>query len=486
MNIDMGKACASRALAVIGIIILSATLVSCISTDAAKDRADAIDLADDRLPDGDLSVPLAADPTDLPAGWPTEVSLDPDEAVRIAMSRDVAVRKALADIDRMRAGLAQADRAPNPMIQVAFGIPIDGMTGAPAMAALVQQLTWLWTRPHRLSAADAERQASIFSAGDAIISLDAEVRRRHAAAVNASRRAAVDRDHADSTNRLSRVLETLLEIGESSRIDLDRALVESSEARIAAEASESSARISRLDLLAAMGLPDADPDFTLVPDDVDDPDAMLLSESLIADLAATARLDVAASGCRILATEARMGLAETRRLPEVEAALAWNRNFVEREAVLPGVKMSIPILDDGSPAIAAAAADLMLANLDLLQTRRRAIAEARNARERLVQATQRRVGYDQSVLEPAARAENLAVEAFDEGVVDLTVVLLAQRRRIEAERRALQFRLDEVVARVDLLESVGGSFEIAPEPPILPELDHESPTGRLTSAGATP
>ena len=45
---------------------------------------------------------------------------------------------------------------------------------------------------------------------------------------------------------------------------------------------------------------------------------------------------------------------------------------------------------------------------------------------------------------------------------------IAQRRRIEAERRTLQFRLDEALAFVDLEVAVGGSLELAPEPPVVP------------------
>ena len=486
MSIHMNGPHASRGVAVAGTILLSTALTACISTDATRDRSDAVALANTRLDDASLPSRLNADPTAIPIGWPAVIPLDPDHAVEIAMARDAGVRQAMTSIDRARADLAQADRAPNPMVQVAIGFPIDGLSGAPAMAALAQQVTWLWTRPYRISAADAERQASIFTAGDAIIALDAEVRRRHAIAVNATLRAAVDREYADSTGRVASVIRQLLEVGEASRIDLDRMLVESSEAMVAADAAESSARLARLDLLAAMGMPEADPDFDLAGSAPGGLTNSTPSESRITELAATARLDVAASGCRVLATESRHGLAETRRLPQVEAALGWNRNFADRDALLPGARISIPIFDDGGPAIAAAEADLRKAMLQLLETRRSAIAEARHARERLSRASTRRIGYEQSVLAPAARAERLAVQAYEEGVVDLTVVLLAQRRRIEADRSFLAFQLEEVTSNIDLLESVGGSFESPPGPPTPPERDDARVAHHLTAVEATP
>ncbi|MBC02627.1 MAG: hypothetical protein CMJ34_04900 [Phycisphaerae bacterium] len=471
-------------IAVLTILLAGLAPTACISTDSSHDREEAVSTALERLDRPSLASNLDDGPEDRSFEWPPEVPLDPDTAVSIAMSRDAMVRRSLVAIDKARAGLAQADRAPNPMIELMIGFPIDGLSGAPAMGMAVQQLTWLWTRPHRLAAADADRQAAILSAGDAVISLDATVRRRHANAVNAERRAELDHEYAVSTAGFLEILEALLDVGEASRIDVDRMLVESNHARVSAEASMSTARLARLELLSAMGIPDADPDFEVIGAAADE--EPLPSEELVVDLAATGRLDVAASGFRVLAMEARHGLSETRRLPEVKAALGWNRSYMGRESLLPGGMVTVPVFDDGTPAIAGAEADLRNAALTFLEVRRKAITEARNARERLVRANARRRGYDLTILEPAARAERLARTAYEEGVIDLTVVLMAQRRRIEADRHSLTYHLEEVTANIDLLESVGGSLEVSIEPPSIPERDAERVAGHLTDVGATP
>ena len=471
---------------VVAFNILLAGLVptACISTDPTDDRREAVSTALDRLDRPQLASNLEEDPERVSDPWPPNQPLDPDAAVSIAMSRDAGVRRSLVAIDKARAELAQADRAPNPMVELMIGFPIDGLSGAPAMGMAVQQLTWLWTRPHRLAAADADRQATMLAAGRTIISLDAEVRRRHANAVNAKRRAELDHEYALSTAGFLGILEALLEVGEASRIDVDRMLVESNHARVSAEASDSTARLARIELLSAMGIPDADPEFEVVTAtaDIDG----LPSEEMIIDLAATSRLDVAAGGFRILAMEARHGLAETRRLPEVKAALGWNRNFMDRQALLPGAMVTLPLFDDGTPAIAGAEAALRDAALALIEVRRTAITEARNARERLVRASGRRQGYDQTILVPAERAESLARTAYEEGVIDLTVVLMAQRRRIEADRHSLTYHLEETTANIDLLESVGGSLDMPFQPPAERKPDEERVANRLTAAGALP
>ena len=474
-----------RIIAALNILLVGVIPTACISTDPTEDRREAVSVALDRIDRPQLASMLDETPDRPLPPWPPSSPLDADHAVSLAMSRDAEVRRSLVAIDQARAQLAQADRAPNPMIELMIGFPIDGLSGAPAMGMVVQQLTWLWTRPHRLAAADADRQAAMMTAGRAIISLDAEVRRRHAHAVNAKRRAELDREYAVSTAGFSRILDALFEVGEASRIDVDRLLVESNHALVSAEASRSTARLARLELLSAMGMPDADPEFEVAGTAPDDDDAPP-SEEMVIDLAATGRLDVAATGFRILAMEARHGLAETRRLPEVKAALGWNRNFMERQALLPAAIVTVPLFDDGTPAIAGAEADLRKAALLLLEVRRKAIAQARNARERLVRAVGRRQGYDRTILEPAARAERLARIAYEEGVTDLTVVLMAQRRRIEANRHSLAYRLEEVTAKIDLRESVGGSLETPLDPPIMSDRDEGRIADHLASVGATP
>ena len=460
---------APRCLLASGLLVATLpSLTGCIGVDATEQRGDAVALAAPRVVDADALELLQADPTGTSVDWRTSVPLDLDTAIGVAMSRDAEVRRALAEVDRVQALLAQADRAPNPVVQLALGVPIDGLSGAPGMGMLVQQLTWLWTRPHRLDAAEAHLQESILAAGQAIVELDADVRRRHATAAIATERAGLDRAYADSVSGFASIVEALFEVGEASRIDLDRTRVETSEAEVAARSSEIAARLARIELLGAMGLPRIDSRFDVVGRHREPALEEAPAESLVVELAATARLDVAGAGMKVLETEALKGLAGTKRLPEVGASLGWNRSFMDREAVLPGFTASVPILDDGTPAIAIADAELRRAVLQLLETRRTAIASARAARETLEQALVRHAGYADTVLGPARNAERLSTEAYEEGVVDLTVVLLAQRRRIEAERRTLQFRLDEALAFVDLEVAVGGSLELAPEPPVVP------------------
>ena len=442
----------------------------CISADPVEDRRRAVDLAGTRLTEPLSKRILDGSAQDPPAAWNGDTPLDADTAVEVALSRDPSIRQTLAMVDMARAELAREDRAPNPVVGLNVGIPIDGISGGPALATLAQQVTWLWTRPWRIEAADAERRAAILRAASAIVDLDARIRHRHAETIAAAELAAIDRNFADITRRSMELVRKRLQAGEASQLDLDRAVVEARKAEVAADASEITARASRVELLADIGLPSSDSDFEIVGS-LDRGSEPVPTEVLVVTLSATARLDVAARGMELLAAEARTGLARTRRLPEVSATLNWTRNVGDREALGPGGRISIPIFDDGTPGIAAAASKVREKMFALLETQRRAIGQARLVRERLLAARVQALGYRDRVLAPAVLAEERAELSYDEGVSDLTVLLLAQQRRINAERSAVGHELQVTLRRIDLARAVGGSLELEPVVPTIPSIE---------------
>lgn len=446
----------------------------CISSDPTSDRLRVDELAADRLRTGFDAEDVARDPVLQPTAWNFADPLDAETAVRVAFQRDPEIRLALARLDLARAELAQADLPPNPAIDLAVGVAIDGISGAPAVAGITQQLTWIWTRDARVDDRDAARRAKILEAAESMIALDAEVRRLHAAAVAAHAMQVLDAAHAEATRRTVETVTSIVEVGEASRVDLDRALVDAAESATAAEAARSDARRARLELLAAMGCPDGEASFEVVG--ILSSTGPVPGEARIVELASVVRLDVAAARMGVVQAEAGRRLADAARWPEIGAGAAWRRGFMDREAVVPGARITLPILDDGSTGVAAARARLDAARMHLLEVRREAIGSARATREAFVRSMRRSADYAEQVLEPAMEAERLAESAYREGVIDLTVLLLAQRRRVEVERRLVQFRLTMQVERITLQEEVGGSFEIAPIPPAVPTVEAESTT----------
>lgn len=460
------------------VIVASATVIAvgpgCISSDPAADRLRVDEIVGSRLEDRFDAEDVARSPVLPPPAWNFVDPLDVETAVRVAFQRDAKIRTTLAELDLARAELAQADLPPNPAVDLAIGVAIDGMSGAPAIAGVTQQLTWIWTRDARVDAHDAARRAAILEAAGSMIALDAEVRRLHTAVVAGDALYELDAAHAEATRRTVETVASIVEVGEASRVDLDRALVDAAESAAAATAARSDARRARLELLTAMGCPDQDPAFEAIG--TLDRNQPIPDESRIVELARSVRLDVAAARMGVVEAEAGHRLAGAARWPEVGVGAAWNRNFVDRQAVLPGARVTIPILDDGSTQVAAARARLDAARLRLLDVRRDAIGTARSTREAFVRSNRRCADYAETVLEPAMEAERLAESAYREGVIDLTVLLLAQQRRVEVERRLVEYRLASQVERITLEEAVGGSFDLDPIPPAVPGIDEASKT----------
>lgn len=465
------------ALAAVGI----AAVVSnpgCITSDATEDRAAVLSRVAERLPLVTEDA-LAADPAASPAAWSPGDSLDADRAVAIAFERDATVRRALEAINRARAELADEDRAPNPMIELNLGVPIDGNAGAPSMGMLAQQVTWLWTRPGRLEAADARRRATMFEAATALVALDAEIRRVHARAINARRLADIAAELATTASAARRLLERRFEEGESTRVEVDVAMIEANRLVLEATAAEETARERTLELLAAIGLPDADPSGIDLATDSTPPSAdQVPSESITLGLATTARFDVAAAGCLLEAARADAGLAGLERLPQVTASLMWSRNFMDREAVLPGLGVTLPIFHDGKPKIAAAAAAYRIAALDLLAIQRNAIAEARTARSRWLRSAVLANGLSTQVVAPAIESERLGEARRREGVGDEAATLSLRAVRLRSERALADQVLAAELARLDLLEAVGGDLAASPVIPFDAETGTAATSGR--------
>lgn len=445
-------------------------LAGCIAPTSATDTDEVADLGGDRVA-GVTSDALTADPARSASSWPDDGRLDADTAVLVAIERDPAIRRAIEQVAIARARLATEDRAPNPMIEFGIGVPVDGLSGAPAIAMFAQQISWLWTRGPRLDAATARHRAAILDAASAVVALDQRVRRRHAEALAADRIAGIASETAGTAATAWRLVDTRAREGEATRTETETALMIANEAAIEVPAARTAARAARVALLAAVGDPAGDPDAIVLVAGPESESPMPDDDDVIQQ-AATARYDIAAATCRLDAAGADAELAGLRRVPDVSATLMWNRNFVGREALLPGARITLPIFDDGRPAQAAAAAAWRDTALALLETRRDAIAEARLALDAWRRASGLAAGFEVSVLGPARAAESLEAAAEATGSAEPDGVLEARIRRLRAEHRVVEHRLAAELARLDLTRAVGG---VLPTPASTAEPDTSDP-----------
>ncbi len=402
-------------------------------------------------------------PFDEPSmAWDGASPLTANAALLVALQNEPELRLSLAHIAERRADLVQSELLPNPTIGFGIGIATDGMSGAPAIVQGLQALTWLWTRPDRIAIAEAGLQQSILTAASGTVNLAAKVATGHARILAAQELASLDRQNLDITVQTRSIIERRLEVGEAAALDLDRANVDVQTARTAAIASTWALEQAQLALLLDMGWPGhatswtaAEPVGVTAPQD--DRDAALCA------IAAAQRLDLAAARAAVEQELAGLSLAGTKRLPEVRFTFGWQRNFKDRHAVMPGASLTIPILDNGDPAVAKATAKLEASRLNWIDLANHIEYDVRDAGSKWRQASSESSVTEDELLPAAKDALTRSQAAYAEGVVDLTVLLRAQERHIAAQRTLVAQRLAEAESLIELRRSVGGTFDRTPD-----------------------
>ncbi|MDP7030496.1 MAG: TolC family protein [Phycisphaerales bacterium] len=436
-------------------------LAGCASLDPAPDLHRTAVLSECRV-GADVATVWEA-PVDQPStAWDGTSPLPADIALLVALQNEPEVRIALTRVAERRADLVQAGLPPNPTIGLGIGVAVDGLSGAPAVVQGLQALTWLWTRPDRIAIAQADLQHSILTAAAGAVDLAAQVAAGHARVLAAQERASLDRQNLDIAEQTRSLIERQLHVGEAAPLDVDRADVDVHSARTAVIASTRSLEQAKLALLLDMGWPAHDTSWSAaasggIAAPEQDQDAALCA------LAAAQRLDIAAARAAVQRELAELSLAGTKRLPEVQFTFGWQRNFMDRKAVMPGASLTIPIFDRGGPAMSKAVARLEASRLRWIDLANHMEYSVRNAGSTWRQAAAQRHVVELQLLPAAADALARSRAAYAEGVIDLTALLRSQERHIDAQRTLVAHRLAEAEALIELQRAVGGTFDHLPD-----------------------
>jgi outer membrane protein TolC len=238
----------------------------------------------------------------------------------------------------------------------------------------------------------------------------------------------------------------LHEAGEASQLDVNRATIDMQTGRSTVVFSTRELEQQQLALLESMGWPDHDTRWRAVDQALPFP---IGDERSLLRLAAIQRLDLTVAEQHI-------------RRQLVDFTLGWQQNFNGRDAVVPGAMISIPILDNGGPAIAKAAAQLEQARLTWIDMANQIAYEVRVNMSQWKQAAQQ-LRITQEGIIPAANAAVVQSQAaYNAGVTTLVVLLRAQEALIKAEQSLVRHQLSEAVSLVELRRAVGGTFERLP------------------------
>ena len=449
-------------------LCLSTTLAGCYTADPQSDFDQAALLAQDRTGASITLEEAWSTPVEEPSeAWDGTEPLSLETAITVALTNDPELRRQLSMVARKRAELAQASLPPNPRVVFQFGAPLDGAGGSPGMVQLLQQLTWLWTMGDRIDRQDGQLQAMILEAARTTVVRAAAVREAYAEAAYDRDIIALRRAYVETTGTTLELVTALVQAGEVPKVNQERAAIDHHAAEAALANSIRQLREEQLQLLRLMGWAGHGTGWDLASPLVQGPAEDMPEESQVVRRALEVRLDVAAAQQLVQAAEAELRLAGFTRIPEVQYRISWNRNFGDRPGLFNGSSVSLPILDTGYAHIANALAQLETANLDAAILRQDVITEARVALNTWYQAEEQLLLFDEVLVEESERVVKSSELEFKAGSVDSTELLLSQQQMIRQQLEMLAHKRQSTLAWIAVQTSVGGSFDIPLERPVV-------------------
>lgn len=435
-------------------LVASAWLLgSCASVEFERDVDRAASLVDERS-----GLASAWDQEGEPASiWDGRSPLTSDQAATLALRQNRELRAELEQIAAARADLVQAGLLPNPALNLAFRLPLQG--GNPMLDAdLIQQFTDVWLRPYRKGEAQAELDRVVLSASDRALRLVASVRQTHARIIATQRGLDLTREDEQVLRRSIDATEGRIRAGEATQLDVAR--VQQQLLGLEAVVRREAGQLDRLkrDLLFGMGMAGAPADWTARSPEPEQERAALvdLVESDLEARVRRQRLDVAAA--RYMLDARRQQLSAANWLlgkPGVSVGASFEARDGDTE-IGPAVRLTLPIFDTGRARVEKAKAAFRAAEARAEQAEQAATNQARVALTDLRRAQDLAAFYDEQVVALARSNLERAEAALRAGIADQTVLLEAQRELIESRRTLNDLRSDIAVSEEDLVYALGG------------------------------
>jgi len=259
------------------------------------------------------------------------------------------------------------------------------------------------------------------------------------------------------------LVESQYDVGEASLRGVNLARLEEAQARDRALRIEEASALARRRLAELIGLPESDLEsvgFQLESDPLPEE----IDERRCIELAGKQRLDVAAAFAAIGEASVASRLASLDRLPDISAGVGLQRNFNNREAFTPSIRIVPDVFDTGHAAKAKAEAIEARSRHEAQRLLANAVLEARSAYIEFCSTRARRQALERQALPAARENATLSKRSFQVGAAPRTDWLTDQARALEIEREVDELRLAERRAFYALEWAIGGTFEDGPVP----------------------
>jgi len=396
--------------------------------------------------------PLAAD-VDATGGGLTEV-----DAVRQALAQNAAFQERLAELGLSRADVIEAGLLPNPDLQVLF--PLSGKN---TEATLTFPLEFLWLRGRREHGARRASEATTARLVHAGMDLVRDVRLAYADLVLARRRLALLRQAAELRQKVADLAAARVRAGDATPLDELTARVDalSTKQEAARLTYEEVVAEERLRALLGIGLLRSPLDLAAVDGEAADAGSAgddVPPDELVASAVAD-RSDAIGASLAVAAARDRARLARSEWLL-VSGIVDANENDNGGYEAGPGVKLTLPLLNQNQGAVARAEAELERARRQQRTVRDRIVLDVREAHARLAQAREQLRVFRTELLPAMERAVDLAEKAYQAGETPFVQVLDASRLLLDARVREAQAAADLRKARAELERAVGRRLDL--------------------------
>lgn len=389
------------------------------------------------------------------------------ESLKHELTADKAVQIALLNNRRLQAtyeelGIAQADSVEagllkNPTILLQRRFP-----GQAVEFDVTEDFMSLLLLPLRKKVAQAEFEATKQRVTQEVLNLAAEVRQAFYTAQASQQTLEMRRSVAAAADASADAARKLHDAGNTKDVDLENELAQSDQAKLDLASAEADVLADRERLNRLLGLWGVDTQWTLSPRLPELPAAEIAPAGL-ESLAVAKRLDLLAARQEIEAIAQSLGFSRaTGLVPDLNVTGHYEREIDGKSSFGPSVELTVPIFNQGQPAIARAEARLRQS-----QQRYAAMAveirfEVRAARDRMGAARSRADYYRKVILPRRLRITQQTQLQYNAMQVGVFALLQARQGEIDAGREYIDALKSYWIARSDLEKAVGGSLAAAP------------------------
>lgn len=401
--------------------------------------------------------------------------LTADDCVEIALLNNRALQATYEELGVAQADLVEAGLLQNPVF---FGqIRFPSRPEIPWEADLVQSFLDLFVLPMRKRVAEAEFERAKYHVASAVVEHAAQVRSAFYSLQGAEQLREMRATAAEATEASAELANRQFQASNISELDRSNEQALHEQAMIELALSESQVLAQRERLNGLMGIWGPEADQWRIASRLPGLPELELSPADLETLALTQRLELQRARQEIQVMAQSLGLAQFTRATGGITRLDIGGHY-EREpegiaTAGPSLEITLPIFNQGQPALARAEALLRQSqqryNALAAQTR----SEVRAARDRMLTARRLVERYQTSTLplrERIVQESRLHYNAMQIGPVQL---LQARQAQLDAGRQYTETLRNYWVARSDLERAIGGRLRAtasATQPAVLEPL----------------